>query len=37
MLGGLIGTVLGWLGYHVGQRTDGANASGIRLGSSETI
>lgn len=28
MLGGIIGTVLGWLGYHVGQRTDAANAIG---------
>jgi len=25
---GLMGTVLGWLGYQVGQRTDAANASG---------
>ena len=25
---GLMGTVLGWLGYQVGQRTDGASATG---------
>lgn len=27
-LGGVIGTVLGWLGYHVGLRTDAASATG---------
>lgn len=26
--GGVIGTILGWLGYQVGQRTDAASASG---------
>jgi hypothetical protein len=26
--GGIIGTILGWLGYQVGQRTDGASSSG---------
>lgn len=28
MLGGVIGVILGWLGYHHGQRTDAANATG---------
>jgi len=27
-LGGVIGTVLGWLGYQVGQRTDAASSTG---------
>ena len=27
-MGSVIGVVLGWLGYQVGQRTDGASSSG---------
>ena len=27
-LGGVIGTIIGWTGYQLGQRTDGADAAG---------